>query len=393
MTGFPGLADEEEGATPALAGSDVKGLVLGVQELVNLFTSSYPDRWLEQQIAPIFFQETDQVQQSVLEVPPPADVRIGGNRSPVMRDYVAMTKPGVNRMVVLTTLIGGLLAFSPLLPFTERLASAGLLVVTLIGTYLLAAASAVFNMILERDRDRRMERTRTRPVASGRVSVAAAFGFGALLTLSGSLLLGFMVNAPTLLLGLLTLGSYLFIYTPLKGVTPWSTYLGAIPGALPPVMGFTAIAFGRVPLAATDWDSVSAALSPSGPGVIAWVLFGILFFWQLPHFFAIGWIHRDDYARGGHAMLSVADKTGRRSGVESVVNAGLLLVVALVPWWTGNNGPIYALGAVAVGAYFLVASVRFAMARGHLQARRLLIASLLYLPASLLLLFLQRTPF
>ena len=304
-----------------------------------------------------------------------------------------MTKPGVNRMVVLTTLIGALLAFSPDVPLMERFSAAGLIVLALIGTYLLAAASAVFNMVLERRRDREMERTRDRPIASGRVSVAAAVGFGCLLTLVGIVLLGWFVNAPTLLLGLVTLVTYLFVYTPLKGVTPWSTYLGAIPGALPPVMGWTAVAFGRVPLEATDWSAVATMLSPLGPGVVAWVLFGILFFWQLPHFFAIGWIHRDDYQRGGHAMLSVEDPTGLRSGIESVVNAVLLLVVGLVPFWVGSNGPIYAVSAIAAGAYFLVASVRFALERGHPQARKLLVASLMVLPISLLLLFVQRTPF
>ena len=210
------------------------------------------------------------MQQSVLEVPPPADVRLGDSRSPIVRDYLAMTKPGVNRMVVLTTLIGALLAFSPDVPLRERLSSAGLIVIALVGTYLLAAASAVFNMVLERRRDREMERTRDRPLASGRVSVAAAVGFGCLLTLVGSVLLAWFVNAPTLVLGLVTLATYLFVYTPLKGVTPWSTYLGAIPGALPPVMGWTAVAFGRVSLEATDWTAVATELSPTGSGVIAW---------------------------------------------------------------------------------------------------------------------------
>ncbi len=305
----------------------------------------------------------------------------------VARTLLVMTKWRVNIMVVLTTVVGALMVGGR--------GDVGRLFAVAVGTFLLAAASAVFNALLERDIDASMERTSSRPLAAATINAGTAglFGFG--LAVFGALLLGLFTNALTLGLGLATMTLYLFVYTPLKRVTYWSTHIGAIPGALPPMMGWAAFQFleGPQPVdgssGALAWlEQLRALIGPES--VIAWILFGILFFWQLPHFFAIAWKYRDDYKRGGLQMLSVVEPTGVACGWHSVVTATLLLAVSVLPYLLGIAGPIYLVIAVASGGAMVMRSWRFLRRRRDGTARALLLTSLFYLPVVLTALVIDR---
>jgi len=288
---------------------------------------------------------------------------------PALRDKTGWTvacelvKARLTLLVVLTTSVGFYLGSTSPVDY-------GLLLHATWGTALLAAGAAVLNQVLERTWDARMRRTAERPLPSGRVAPNTALALGAALSVAGMGWLLLAVNPLTALLGALTLVTYLFCYTPLKRRTVLNTVVGAVPGALPPLMGWTA-----------------ATESLSAPG---WALFGILFFWQLPHFMAIAWLYRHDYAGAGFRMLSGVDPDGRRTAASAVRNTFALLVVSWFPYLFGLAGRWYLAGAVVMGLGFLAASVIFARRRTVPAARGLFFASILYLPLLLVLLVVDK---
>ena len=245
-----------------------------------------------------------------------------------------------------------------------------LLVHTLVGVALVAAGTNAFNQVRERDVDARMRRTARRPLPSGRLTPRAAAWFAAVISLAGVGYLAVAVNLLTAGLAALTLASYVLLYTPLKRKTTLNTLIGAVPGALPIVGG---------------WTAAGGAL---GPAVAA--LFWILFLWQLPHVLALAWIYREDYARGGLAMLSVSDPEGRRTGRMVLLYAMALLPVSLLPTLLGVTGPVYFFGALALGIAY--AGVALTMTRAVTTARawRVFLVSIVYLPALLTLMVVDK---
>ena len=245
-----------------------------------------------------------------------------------------------------------------------------LLVHTLIGVALVAAGTNAFNQVRERDVDARMRRTARRPLPSGRLSPRAAARFAALISVAGVAYLAVAVNLVTAGLAALTLASYVLLYTPLKRKTTLNTLIGAVPGALPIVGG---------------WTAAGGAL---GPAVAA--LFWILFLWQLPHFLALAWIYREDYARGGLAMLSVSDPDGQRTGRMVMLYAMALLPVSLLPTLLGVTGPVYFFGALALGLAYAGVSVAMTRAATTARAWRVFLVSIVYLPALLTLMVVDK---
>ena len=241
-----------------------------------------------------------------------------------------------------------------------------LLLATLLGNGLVAGGSSALNQLLERDIDALMERTKERPLPTGRVTPGAAVAFAGAISLVGIVLLALVVNPLTALLAAIAFLSYVLLYTPLKRVSSLSTLVGAIPGALP-IMG--------------GW---SAARGELGPG--AWALFGILFFWQLPHFLALAWLFREDYRRGGLQMLGVTDPTGHQTRSQAVLYALALIPASLLPALLGLSGPLYAFVALSLGLGYLAAAVRFWLHADSPTARGLFRTSLVYLPLLLILL-------
>jgi len=262
-------------------------------------------------------------------------------------------KARLTSLVLLTTLVGFYLG--------QRGGMNWLLLVnTLLGTGLLACGAAALNQYLERDFDALMERTAERPLPAGLIQPQTVVVLGGVISVAGLLWLAFGVNLLTAVLGAVTLISYLFIYTPLKRKTTLNTAIGAIPGALPPLMG---------------WTAARGDLSIEG-----WALFAILFFWQLPHFLAIAWMYREDYARGGFVMLPLVDRDGARTGRSAVSHTLGLLPVSLSPFVFQVSGALYLFGALLLGLVFLGCALRFARQLDRLSARRLFFASILYLP-------------
>ncbi len=269
-------------------------------------------------------------------------------------DRFELVKPRITLMVVLTALVGFVMAE----PGRVRLA---LLLSAVCGTALVASGAAVLNQLLERDTDALMERTRRRPLAAGRVAPLEAAAFGAAVTVAGVVLLLWRCGPLSATVALVTWTSYLFLYTPLKRRTPLATLIGAVPGALPPVIG---------------WTATSGAVDPG-----AFILFAILFLWQVPHFLAIAWMYRDDYARGGFPMLPVLDRDGSFTARQTVVHSLALLLVSLAPVAAGMAGPAYAAGALLLGVALTLFALRLLAARDLVAARGLFLASVLYLPA------------
>jgi heme o synthase len=296
----------------------------------------------------------------VLEVPIVPVARVA-TTAPVARvaasrrssDFLALTKPRLNLLVLLTTL-GGLYLGAP-----DGVAPL-LLFHTLIGTALVAGGASALNQVWERDTDGLMRRTRTRPVPDGRLQAAEGLRFGLLLSAIGLVQLALGVNLAAALVAAATLGSYVLLYTPLKRRTWLSTLIGAFPGALPPVIGWAA-ATGRIDVAALT-------------------LFGIVFFWQIPHFLAIAWLYREDYARAGLPLLPVIEPDGRSTGRQALIYAVLLVPVSVSPAATGLAGTGYVAVAVVLGAALVALSVTFARERSTTAARRLFLASIAYLP-------------
>jgi protoheme IX farnesyltransferase len=284
-----------------------------------------------------------------------------------LRDLVSLTKPRITLFVVMTAFVGfsaglngPLAALNPVLPFHP-----------LLGTALVASGTSAFNQIWEVSLDARMKRTAKRPLPAGRLGMAEAIVFAGLLSIAGIAELWLFANPITSLLAAFTLVSYVCVYTPMKTRSPLSTLVGSLPGALPPLGGFTA-----------SHGSIAA------PGL---ALFAILFLWQLPHFFAIGWRLREDYARAGVRILSTVDPTGRRLARQSVVFSLALLPASLLPAWIGAAGWIYAVGALSLTLVFCAAAIRFARAISDERALALFLASIAWLPAVLILFVLDRT--
>jgi protoheme IX farnesyltransferase len=245
-----------------------------------------------------------------------------------------------------------------------------LLLHTLVGTALVAAGTNAFNQLRERDADARMERTRGRPLPSGRLSPRAAGVFAGVISAVGVVYLGCAVNLLTAGLAALTLASYVLLYTPLKRRTSLNTLIGAVPGALPIVGG---------------WTAAGGAL---GPAVLA--LFWILFLWQLPHFLALAWIYREDYRRGGFVMLSLEDPEGRATGLMAVLYAAALVPVSLLPTFVGVTGRFYFIGALLLGLVYVAASAGMLRVATAPRAWRVFLASIIYLPALLTLMVLDK---
>jgi protoheme IX farnesyltransferase len=275
------------------------------------------------------------------------------DRVRIVGDFLTLTKPRVNLLVLVTTLVGFYLgSFGTI--------DVALLVHTVVGTALVAAGAAAFNQVLERDIDGRMRRTQSRPLPAGRLRVPDAGWFALTLSVAGLLELLVAANALAAAVALVTIGSYALVYTPLKTRTSLATVVGAVPGALPPMIG---------------WAAATGTLSIEG-----WVLFSIVFFWQMPHVLAISWMYREDYERGGIRVLPVEEPDGASTARQAVIYAVALIPVSLLPTIVGLAGGFYFAAAALAGAAQLWLAIGFARERTRERARRLFFASLVYLP-------------
>jgi heme o synthase len=276
-----------------------------------------------------------------------------GRTSARPADYLALTKPRLNLLVVASSAAGYYLGATRALdlwPMAQAVA----------GTALVAGGAAVLNQVYERDTDALMRRTRGRPLPDGRVSPVDARIFGLVLALCGLVLLAVRTNLLAALLAVATLIVYLVVYTPMKRRSSLSTLVGAVPGALPPLIG---------------WTASHGSLSLGGAA-----LFAIVFLWQIPHFMAIAWMYRADYAKAGFPMLPVVEPEGRRAGRQAVLYSAALLPASLVPTAIGLSGTPYLAVALALGIALLWLAIRFARARSDDSARTLFLASITYLP-------------
>ncbi|MBI4480675.1 MAG: protoheme IX farnesyltransferase [Acidobacteria bacterium] len=281
-----------------------------------------------------------------------------------MADYIELTKPNITSLILLSTIVGFYLG-------SQQGMQLLLLAHTLMGTALVASGTAALNQYWEREADSKMWRTRNRPLPMGRIAPRKALAFGIGLAVVGTGYLWWQVNFLSATLAAVTLLSYLFLYTPLKTRTPLCTLVGSFPGAIPPLIG---------------WAAAQGSLS-----MVAWVLYGILFLWQFPHFFSIAWLYRDDYERAGIAMLPVAEPDCESTARQIVIFATVLLPVSLIPTWLGVTGSIYLGGAFVLGIAFLYFAARTALAKTKLEARRLLQASVIYLPLVYGLMLIDKT--
>lgn len=284
---------------------------------------------------------------------------------PSPSDLWQLAKPRIVGMVLVTTATGYFVGAGGIASWDRAL----LLALTLLGTGLAAAGAAVLNNYLERETDARMERTRLRALPAGRIEPAFALALGVMLVLAGVCLLASTVNLLAAFLVLLTAFLYVIVYTPLKKVTWLNTPIGAIPGALPPMVGWAAAA-----------DNLHVG---------AWILFGILFLWQHPHFYAIAWMYRDDYKAAGYKMLSTIDPTGRRVFRQAILFSLALIPVSIALTGFGLTGRLYLIGAVFLGSALLAASLHLAQHQRLADARRVLLASVVYLPLLLILIVLD----
>lgn len=278
--------------------------------------------------------------------------------------YAELTKPRITFLIVLTAAAGYALA-APAGAFNYST-----FIHAMLGIALLSSGIATLNQYMERHLDALMRRTAARPLPTGKLSPTQALLFGVGLTLIAEVYMAVLVNPLTAMLGLTVIGGYLFLYTPLKTRTSLSTAIGAFPGAMPPLMGWTA-ATGEVTMG-------------------AWALFAILFLWQFPHFFAIAWMYKEDYGRAGICMLPVIEPTGRLTAQQIVVNTLMLLPVSLMPTLLGISGTVYLVGAIVLGLLFLYSGIMCAVYKTRKHARRLLLASVVYLPLLFVLMVLNR---
>jgi protoheme IX farnesyltransferase len=272
-------------------------------------------------------------------------------------DYWALTKPEVNFLIAISTLTGFYLAFpGQLVPFPWLR-----LVHTLLGTLLVASGAGTLNQYIERRLDAQMRRTFRRPLAAGRLKPSAVLCFGIALSLVGSIYLAIAVNELASLLAIVTLVSYLFLYTPLKRKTPLCTLVGAFPGAMPPLIG---------------WAAASGRLS-----LEAWVIFALLFLWQFPHFMAIAWMYRDDYARAGYCVLPQGKARDSIVSLQTILPLLALLPIDLLSASGGQPRILCGIGVLLLNLGFLYYGARFVLHRSSTAARRLLVASIIYLPS------------
>lgn len=278
-------------------------------------------------------------------------------------DYALLVKFRLSLLVVFTALAGFALGSLERIDFGKMLLFG-------LGNFLVVAGANALNQVIERDYDALMQRTANRPLPAGRMAAKEAAAGGAMMALAGLLLLLLTANLLTVLLAALALANYVLIYTPLKRKSSANTMVGAASGAIPPVMG---------------WAAVRDQIDPQ-----AVALFLILFFWQFPHFLAIAWTYREDYARAGFRMLPVVDPTGRRAGRQAFFFSLLLLVASLLPYFIGSEGPAYFCGALALGGALLAGSFGLWAARTGRAARRLMFSAMVYLPALLALMILDR---
>lgn len=270
-----------------------------------------------------------------------------------MKDYLELTKPRITWLIVMSTAVGYYFGHSG--PWSLLL-----VLHSLLGTALIASGTAALNQWYEREADRHMRRTQARPLPAGRLQPQQALVFGIVLSLIGALELGFFVNWLTAALAATTNVTYLGVYTPLKQKTWWSTTVGAVPGAMPPLIGYAAAAH---------------TLRPE-----AYVLGAILFLWQFPHFYAIAWMYREDYSRAGIRMLPVVEPDGESTARQILLYSVLLIPISLLPKWMGMTGTIYMIGALVMGLVFLYAGIQVSMDRTRARARQVLLASVVYLP-------------
>jgi len=284
-----------------------------------------------------------------------------------MRDYIELTKPRITWLILMSTGIG---YFFGLPSHAWKDINWMLLLHTILGTGLIASGTAALNQWYERAADLKMNRTSGRPLPSGRLNAGRALAFGVVLAVAGFMELWLGVNLLSGLIGAFTLASYLFLYTPLKQRTWWSTTVGAVPGAMPPMIGFAAAA-----------GTITAE---------AWVLGAILFLWQFPHFYSIAWMYKDDYARAGIQMLPVVEPDCRSTARQIVIYGLTLIPVSMVPSMLGMTGRIYFIGALILGLVYLYSGIRVALDRTLARARAVLLTSVLYLPLIYSLMLLDR---
>ena len=272
--------------------------------------------------------------------------------------YLELTKPRIAFMLVLTSAAGFYLGSSANFNFV-------IFTNAMIGITLLAFGVATLNQVWERKTDALMERTAKRPLVVGKVTFNEALIFGLLQCAVAEIYLTFLVNGLTAILGLVVIVGYVLLYTPLKTRTSASTAIGAIPGALPPLMG---------------WTSASNEITLG-----AWILFALLFLWQFPHFLAIAWMYREQYAKAGILMLPVIEPEGKITAKQIVIFTILLLPISVAPFFIGLAGWVYLIGASVLGIWFLTASIGAARAKTNEKARKLLLVSVIYLPLIFLL--------
>jgi heme o synthase len=278
-------------------------------------------------------------------------------------DISALTKSRLTLMVLLSTFAGYYMGCAGAIDWN-------VLLNTLLGTAFVAAGSSAFNQVIERKTDALMQRTQNRPLPSGRMSPSTVLLAGAILSIGGMLYLAALVNLDAALWAAVTLGLYVFVYTPLKRITTLNTLVGALPGALPPLIG---------------WVAARGELN-----LQAWAIFSIVFVWQLPHFLAIAWIYRADYARANYVMLPIIDEQGFSTGRQISIHALSLLPLSLAPFFLRMTGPIYVVGALILGVAFLAFGVNFAFKRTDGAARQLFLSSVIYLPLLLALMMVDK---
>lgn len=281
----------------------------------------------------------------------------------MIKDYIALTKPRITWLILMSTGVGYFFGAKNGWNFWTLLH-------TTIGTGLIASGTAALNQWYEREADAKMRRTQDRPLPSGRLVASRALVFAILISIAGFAELWFGANPLSALLGLFTLLLYLFVYTPLKQRSPHSTTVGSIPGAMPPLIGFAA-ASGTL-----TWE--------------AWVLFAILLLWQFPHFYAIAWMYKEDYARAGIRMLPVVEPDGKSTARRILLYSAALIPISLMPKYFAMAGNLYLYGALALGLLFLYAGFRIRNDRTRQQARQVLLASVVYLPVLFSLMLLDR---
>jgi protoheme IX farnesyltransferase len=291
--------------------------------------------------------------------------RIGSAGLGLVANLWALTKPEINLLIAITVLVSFLVA-----RHGSHVMSIVLAFNTVMGTLLVSSGGAALNHFMERTFDSRMRRTARRPVVMGRVTPRSAFRFGATLSILGLLYLGLLVNLLSTLIASLALAIYLVAYTPLKRVSPLCTLVGAISGAAPPLIG---------------WAGATGTLSRG-----AWPLYTLLFLWQFPHFMAIAWIYRDDYARAGYRVLPGDGQRQQFAALQAAIPAGIVVPVTIIPWIERGTWNVYLAGAVLFGFGFLGLAVRFSFKATNRTARQLLFASIVYLQITFILLLLNR---